>query len=185
MRIFNPDPYADVESLLPAFRNGCEIALGRLYSQLSRGLKNYASRLTKEEGAAEDIITESFLKLWEHRAKMDSIKGLKAYLYTTIRHACFKYLDAELKRSQVYEEWCYLSLGENKTEEEESQQLLHRVLAEINLMPAQMQTVFNLSYIKRLRAAVVAEKLSLSVHTVQTQKKRALKRLRCAVAKVV
>ncbi|WP_052272836.1 RNA polymerase sigma factor [Flavihumibacter solisilvae] len=178
------DPYENVESLLPAFRSGCEAALTRLYGLLKHRLRSYALRLTREADAADDIIAESFFKLWERRAQMESIKGLKAYLYTMIRHACFKYLQAKSKAEQAHEEWNYLSQFGLETEEGEIR-VLQQIRQEISSMPAKMQVVFNLSYIDGLRAAEVARRLSLSVHTIQTQKKRALKRIRCALAKGV
>lgn len=182
MQLKHPDPYANLESLLPGFCSGCEVALGRLYKQLNYRLRAYALRLTREEGAAEDIIAESFIKLWEHRTQMDSIKGLIAYLYTTIRHACYKYLRAEAKRGQAHEEWNYVTQSGAEAEDLDIM-LVARIIEETTRMPVQMRVVFNLAYMEGLRATAIAERLSISVHTVQTQKKRALKRIRIALAR--
>ena len=61
--------------------------------------------------------------------------------------------------------------------------LVNTIELEVKQMPSQMQHVFRLAYIDGRLAPSIAEKLNLSVHTVQTHKKLAMKRLRQALAK--
>jgi RNA polymerase sigma-70 factor (family 1) len=180
---FSP-AYRSPEALLHDFRSGNQQALKVVYNFHYHALWSFANRILKDGDAAEDIIAESFIKLWERRMQMESIKGMIAYLYTIIRHACLTHLSQQSKMEQVHEEARYLEQFNNNIAVEEYRSgLIQLILLEASKMPKQMQTVFSMAYLEGMQALAIADKLSVSIHTVQTQKKRALKRLRLQLSK--
>ena len=176
--------YNSPEALLHDFRSGDEAALKAIYDLHYHSLFSYAFRITREENVTEDILAESFFKLWQKRQNMESIKGMIAYLYAIIRNQCLVHLQKIAKRDSVYSELQYLDQSGNEEDSEELRTyLLQLIDLEVKQMPGQMQQVFRLAYIEGSLAPAIAEKLALSVHTVQTHKKLAMKRLRQALAK--
>ncbi len=70
--------------------NGCVDEFGdRLYT--------YALHMVHQKTEAEDIVQESFIKLWNRRKDVDQ-KTVKAYLYRIVHNACLDYF--KKKKSQ-------------------------------------------------------------------------------------
>jgi RNA polymerase sigma factor (sigma-70 family) len=59
--------------------------------EYSRNLLRFVAKSLKDEKAAEDIVQDCFLKLWEHRNNVDARK-LKSWLFTTAHHHLINYL---------------------------------------------------------------------------------------------
>ncbi len=166
------------------FRQGNELALKTLLELHFSALISYAGRLSKDEAAAYDIVTESFVKLWDKRAHMESLKGMIAYLYVIIRNGCFVFLQQRDRMAQSHQEASYLEQFQAEADTEETRsRLIQLILLETAAMPPQMQQVFRMAYLESMSAQAIAEALNLSVLTVHTHKKLAMKRLRAALSK--
>lgn len=44
---------------------------------------------------AEDIVQDTFMEIWHHRSKYESVISLKSYLYTTIQNKCLNVIRKE------------------------------------------------------------------------------------------
>lgn len=56
-------------------------AFTELYDVYSRQLYRNLYRLVKDEFVAEELLQDLFLKIWEHREKIDPEKSFKSFLY--------------------------------------------------------------------------------------------------------
>jgi len=54
-----------------------------------RLLYNIALRITGNSQDAEDLVQETYIRLWKQRGKLDDIANTRAYAVTTLRHTCF------------------------------------------------------------------------------------------------
>lgn len=54
-----------------------------------------------DQEAAEDIVQDVFVKIWETREKLGGIGNLSAYLYQMVRFKSFNYLRAEKVRQDA------------------------------------------------------------------------------------
>jgi RNA polymerase sigma-70 factor (family 1) len=170
----------DTESeLVSGFQLGAEGVLKIIFDTHYTSLWSFANRIVRDEEIANDLVANAIIKLWEKRSQMNSIKGIIAYLYTILRNECLQYINEFNRRIKVYEEVNYLNQQHADTETAEIRsRLIQLILLESQKMPAQMQVIFGKAYLDGKSANEIAAELNISTHTVQTQKKRAMKRLR-------
>ncbi len=170
----------DEITLLESFRRNDPDAFKVLFDMYNLQLHHYASRFISAPDQIEDIISESFVIIWQKRLEFNSLKSIAAYLYTVTRNACFSYLRKANKRASVFQELTYLNAEDNAEDivsAVKSDLIQFSIIAARDL-PAEMKKVFQLIYIEGYSASETAEKLSLSVHTVKAQKANAVKRIR-------
>ena len=68
-----------------------KVALEKIYDAYADQMIQYAVhslRLTPEQ--AEDAVHQAFLPWVKEHEKMTQVENIRAYLYTTLRHACFR-----------------------------------------------------------------------------------------------
>lgn len=74
---------------------------GRLFAQLQPRFEALANRYVRNQAVAEDIVAESFMALWERRAKIAPDSNLPAYILTIVRNRCLDWLRAQIRHSQI------------------------------------------------------------------------------------
>lgn len=127
---------------------------------------------------AEDITQSTFLALWEYRENIDVRKDVKNYLFTIAKNKVFrqterlilksKYLDFVTKNQLDITE--YIAI-----EEKVNNDLLKKIIYElIQELPPARREIFLLSHREHLSNKKIAEQLSLSEKTVETQIRRSL-----------
>lgn len=179
-----PEPISEVE-LIAMFRRGERMALKHLYGLHYKTLCIFAARLVMERPQAEDIVADSYVKLWMLRMNFDTLTNIRAFLYITVRNACFNYLRHAKRITAAQKEMLYLLQNESEQLQfhEIEASLLDKIYGEIESLPKQCQQVFKLFYLERLSTSEIAERMRLSRNTVQNHKIRAVKLLRTALLK--
>ena len=136
-------------------------------------------RFDLDSEAAKDVVHNAFLRLVESGGDFSSESSLKAYLYKTTTNLCLDRARHETVRQQhvqfIQRHLSKEEREENIAEFKELQKDVHNAIAEL---PSQMREVFELSRYEGLKYAAIAERLGLSVKTVETQMSRALAKLR-------
>lgn len=74
------------------FTTGNEKAFRSIFLHFQPQLHRFAAQLIKDVQAAEDIVSEVFLKVWHRHADFPSIPQLQAFLYTSVRNGCYNHL---------------------------------------------------------------------------------------------
>lgn len=54
-----------------------------------------ANRYLNNPGIAEEIVSDVALKVWEKRTNIQKETALKSYFYSSIRNACFNWVQNE------------------------------------------------------------------------------------------
>lgn len=137
-------------------------------------------RILKNEEDAQDIVQEVFSSLWLSREKLRDDTNLSAYLYVHGRNRVFNLIASQKVRSDYLISIAhYAENFQNITEEIlDSDELLKRVQAEVDKLPAKMREIFELSRKEDLSHREIAERLNISPETVKKQIKNALKILK-------
>ena len=140
----------------------------------------FAERLTKDRPSAEDIVEESFLKLWARHADFDSVQNVKAFLYITTRNSCLNFLKQEQRDSVSRKQLAYLANDREEyvLNEMIRAEVLQKIQSEIEKLPDQCRRIFELCYLEGLKNLEIADLLRISIHTVKNQKARALQVLK-------
>ena len=130
---------------------------------------------------AEDIVQNTFLKVWIRRKHIDPHKSFNNYLYTITRNEITDYFRAEYRFS-VHE-----ALREAGDAEATNDSIMSAVNVnqikdildrQVATMPAQRKTVFMLSRAEGLSSREIADRLGISKRTVERHLNIALKSLR-------
>lgn len=155
----------------------------QLFEQLFREyftpLSYFALGYVNDLDTAKEVVQEVFINLWNKKDSIKSDKSVKAYLYTSVRNRCLNYirdhkkfrsyvLDVEIEDTEIFVE-------NNSLTQEETQIKIHQA---IDKLPEKCKEVFRLSRFDELKYKEIAEKLGISIKTVEVQISKALKILR-------
>jgi RNA polymerase sigma-70 factor (ECF subfamily) len=133
-------------------------------------------RYVEEMDAAEDIVQQAFTDAWEKNRSGTAILNLKAYLYQTVRNRSLTLIkqSPELTSIERLEETPDLPEDEAIALAERDS----RLWSAIDALPAERRKVFLLCKRDGLKYREIAERLNISVKTVENQMGKALKTLR-------
>lgn len=172
------------EQMLHALRERQEAAFVSLFKAYYPLLLNYAGRIIRDEEQANDIVQETFCRLFENSEKISVHVSLKSYLYKTVYNHCIDLLRHRKIAASSMEAGMmdfYISRVIQLPESELA--LYDRELGEaiegaIGHLPERCREVFRLSKICDLSNKQIAEQLGISVKTVENQMTTAYERLR-------
>lgn len=153
-----------------------ELKFQRFFTANFPKVKNLAQMLLKSEADAEDVAQDVFCKLWlQPDIWLGNERELDGYLFIMTRNIVFnifKHQQIEQGYQEVFWEKALLSELAEKEEilnsiyYKEMQMLLHLTLEK---MPERRRVIFELSRFKGLSHKEIAEKLNISIRTVEHQ----------------
>ena len=199
-------PPADDAALVREVAAGSQSALGDLYDRYVDAVYAAASRLTSDRQVAEEVVQETFLALWNRAELFDpKIGSLAAWLHTIARNRAVDRLRAAGRRPNL------IPLSSAAGEDEEAGAALDRLVAAGTViggagvgsgpegelaatelrqvlrdalaeLPDAERTAIVLAYREELTQTEIADRLGWPLGTVKTRTRRALLRLRGALA---
>lgn len=149
-----------------------------LFHGLAKPLRNFLIYKGSEVGQADDLVQESFIKLWENCKKVLPEKA-KSYLFTLASNS-FKNEMAHMKVHLKYaksntQQDVTIETPEFKMEENEFKERLEKA---ISSLPETQREVFLMNRIDKLTYAEIAESLGVSVKAIEKRMGKALKQMR-------
>lgn len=81
------DPATDLANLL-ALQQGEAAALNRLIARWERPLLGFAYRYVQNHADAQDLVAETFVRLYRQRERLRADTKLSAWLFTTLANLC-------------------------------------------------------------------------------------------------
>ncbi|WP_316816145.1 RNA polymerase sigma-70 factor [Pedobacter nyackensis] len=177
--------WPDEKVLLAKIARGREDAFAIIYNRFRKKIYTFSLQMLKSEEQAEEVMQETFLKLWQLQDDVERINNLEVYLRTLTRNKCLnviRRLKLEVSADREMK-WSW-DEAHNETEEHILLRDTTNVLkAGIALLPQQQRQVYQLCREEGLKYEEVAERLNLSPLTVQTHMKMALRFLRNHLSK--
>lgn len=172
-------PTTDNE-LLQRLRQGDEIAFRQLYDRYCRQIAAFIYQLTHSAVEAEDLLQETFLKLWASREQLPPIIHFGNYLFMMARNKTLDYLRKAAQEQRLLDHiWANISeVADNldlQLNARESQALISRALSQLT---PQQQTIFRLSRQEGMDHAAIAIQLGLSKSRVKNVQVETLKFIR-------
>jgi len=156
---------------------------GLLYfmSQYGEQLRFFAYKITKSREVSEEVVSESFYKLWQGRQKAISVEAIRSFLYLITRNACYDYIGSSYHKTVV--------LGEEQlwnTVEQQTDILTHiiytelidQIVAELDKLPRQQAEVFRLSYLEGMDTEEICDTLGTTASSVYFARSKSLSALR-------
>jgi len=157
-------------------QNAFEILFDRYWKRMYA----YAFKIYKEEAICEDIVQEIFISLWEKSAT-NTILNLEGYLLRAVKYKIANHI-RDLKFDSGHLEILQSIPHPTKTDKH----LVYRefeaeVFREIKKLPPRSQEVLILSRLENYTNIEIAQKLGLSVRTVEKHISDALKLLKMKI----
>jgi RNA polymerase sigma-70 factor (family 1) len=162
------------------FQKGSEKAFEYFFKELYPQLTYYAMRILKKASGsenkedAENVVSDAFMKIWQHRKDMHHPLQIRSWLYTTVRNDCLNLLHSHKVKVDVTEE-----LGVDDSFRERIKSDTYGILwAVVSALPDKCRDIIILYYVAGLNSREIAEAMNLSVSTVKNQLKRGIKLIR-------
>jgi RNA polymerase sigma-70 factor (ECF subfamily) len=76
--------------LVSKLREGDPESFEKLYHKHFAKLYNFCLNLTQSNNDADEIVQETFIKIWEKRVNIDPERNFLAYMFTIARHKVYK-----------------------------------------------------------------------------------------------
>ncbi len=159
-------------------------AFEQLFKAHFKALHAYAHVMLKDEDDAEEIVQNMFLKFWEKRDLLNVQSSLKAYLYKCVYHDSLNFL----KHQQIKTKYQDYAVHTGNTahlpasSKVEMTELENSLNLALNELPEQCRTIFQMSRFEELKYREIADRLGLSVKTIENQMGKALRILRLELA---
>lgn len=130
--------------------------------------------LSKED--AQDIVGDSFVKLWKLHENFASMQKIKAFLYITTKHACLNFIKQSERNARNHSELVHTlpKKEDHVLTEITKAEVLREVHAAIESLPPQCRKIVRMSFVQGMKNDEIAAELRLSVNTVKNQKARAI-----------
>jgi RNA polymerase sigma-70 factor (family 1) len=157
-------------------------AFNTFYDAFYNPLVKFAYSITHRLHVAEDIVSELFLRLLKNKTTFIEILNVESYLFQAVKHDAIKYLQRNRLKTD------HAVSPELHDDENPLQIMIFYELDEIlnkavNDFPEKRRQIFILVKNDGLKYKEVAEKLNISVKTVENQMSHALASLRNIVRK--
>lgn len=165
--------------LLEKVRAGDEAAYDEVFRTWYATLVRVAAALVRDSDAAEEVAQDVMHELWRRRETLDPAASLRAYLFRSVRNRALNQLrHLKVRReSEAEVEALYDAplTADQPLAASELARAVERAFAEL---PPRCREVFELSRLRGLRYAEIAEALGISQKTVEAQMGKALRVMR-------
>ncbi|NGF57633.1 RNA polymerase sigma-70 factor [Parapusillimonas sp. SGNA-6] len=159
-------------------------AFDEIYRRYWGDMFQSAYNLLREREACMDIVQEIFIWFWEHRHGLN-VRSLKPYLSVAVKFKVANYIKKGKVRSSFFDRLKKIEepyeLVDDSIEVKEMMQIINRFT---NQLPDKCREIFLLSRQEHLSNKEIAERLGISVKTVENQMTIALKKMKSSLAKI-
>jgi RNA polymerase sigma-70 factor (ECF subfamily) len=167
------------QQILRSLADGSEQAFALLYEHHKTHIYRTALRFLKSRPLAEEIVQETFLKVWQKREDMHQVRNLRAYLFVTARNFILQQIEKVARDSMASQEFAHGLTPDNNIEKFISEkQFEQAVNIAVDKLPSQQKLVFKMAREENLSHEAIARRLNISRLTVKKHMQMALRTLR-------
>jgi len=161
-------------------------AFKNLFDTYYASLCHYASHYLNDDSLSEEVVQELFVKIWEKRKSLDVDTSVKNYLFRATRNGCLNQIQHDKVRQLHGKKLKEALMSEDPaTDYLISPEMILKLEEGIESLPEKRREIFRLSREEGLKYREIAEKLNISVKTVEVQMGLALKTLRQKIGSLI
>ncbi|MEM8909483.1 MAG: RNA polymerase sigma-70 factor [Bacteroidota bacterium] len=149
----------------------------RVYREQVKSVYRFSYYQTGNKAAAEDLLQEAFLKLWENCQKVN-IGSVKAFLFKVVKNRYLNKIDRKKVAQKFVDQVRFKSDPEHPAYLLEQKEFHQQLLNAIDQLPTTQKEVFLLNRIDQLKYREIAELLGISQKAVEKRMHKALVELR-------
>lgn len=139
----------------------------------------FANKYTSDSMVAEDLVGDLFKHLWEKRKNLNIEGSFESFLFTSTKNKCLNYLRGLKVKDKAHQD-LFLEQEDDLTFQNYlvEEEVHSKIWQAIRNLPEDLRRVFELNTIHQVKLPEIAEDLGISINTIKSQKKRALRLLR-------
>ncbi len=132
----------------------------------------YAMRIVGDADDAEDIVEDTFVRVWQSVSEGMEVANFDAFMYRSVRNRCVSFLRSKVEHEDV------AAIPDISEEVIDTSLRDAAVWRAIDDLPEKCREIFLMSKRDGLSNAEIAEELDISIKTVKNQMTKAFSRLR-------
>jgi RNA polymerase sigma-19 factor, ECF subfamily len=183
----NEQPFMDSSFMvaLQQIAAGDQAAFKLVYASFYKRLYQFALAIVKTREAAEEIVEDVFIRIWQKRADLSAVRNLRVYLYTATKNTALNYLSKKARES-ITEPFDHINIGLDQTSVTPEQilitaEMFKKIQDTIEALPPRCKMIFKLVREDGLKYKEIAEILNITVNTIDVQMAIAVKRIATAL----
>lgn len=156
-----------------------------LYRRYFVRLCAFSNKFLNDTFAAEEVVQDIFLKLWESRTTLHDDGSAKSFLFQAVHNKCVNVLEHQKvvdRHSEIIRAVYANPLEFDVSESLMAKELNMRIQQIVNDLPPECKKIFLMSRAEGKKQLEIADELHISIKTVETQMNRALKKFRLELA---
>lgn len=178
------------EALAELLRRRDPDALAKLYDRYGRVVYASIYRIVRDQGIAEDLVQETFLRVWNRARHFDSVRGsLVTWILTIARNQAIDYtrsMDARMARGQTEIDGLeHPALFVNIEQDLLNSDRVRRVRDAFQRLTPNQRLVLELAYFEGLSQSEMAVRTQQPLGTIKTWVRAALQILRDELGEAV
>ena len=176
----HPENQYKEKELLLLIAEGNEAAFKELYVIYAPLLASFTGKLTRSASEADEIIQETFIRLWISRDKLPHIQYHRTWIYEVASHVVFNWFRKKLREKNALSRYQERQKRYDNSLEEhigakDTREIIYRAIQQL---PAQRKRIFILSREKGMNIPEIADSLNISPNTVKNSLVKALADIR-------
>lgn len=169
----------DEKRVLELLGQGSEFAFIQLYDKYNKQIYLSALKFLDSKEQAEEIVQEVFMDVWLRKEEISSVINIKAFLYAMAKNLVYKVYRQHGYAQKASEEFARNAFTENATEELINSLDYEKLLLNaVGSLSETQRQIFMMAKEEGLSHKQIAEKLNLTVLSVKSHMKRALREIR-------
>lgn len=171
------------EALVAAIVRGDEAALGALYDRYATSIYSLALRITGDRLTAQEIVQDTFLRLWKHAKTFDRERGaFGAWFFAIARRRSLDVLRGRQRQAKIAD-GTFISDGgtlpePSQADTSEQIVLAHVVTQAVATLPRAQRQAIELAYFGGLTQQQIATRTGEPLGTVKSRMRTAMETLR-------
>jgi RNA polymerase sigma-70 factor (ECF subfamily) len=177
----------NLKLLVQKLQKGDEKTFISLFEDYYVSLCAYSRRYVGRKDIAEEIVSETFFKIWENHKILEIHSSVKAYLFQAVANNSLLHLRKLSKEEKIEDYFSgtesenigFREIAENRSDQSLlMQELTNRIEDAINQLPPQQQTAFRLKRYEGKKNKEIAGEMGLAVKTVEMHLSKAMLSMR-------
>jgi RNA polymerase sigma-70 factor (ECF subfamily) len=168
---------------LRKLREGDIGSFEKLFHLHYKGMFGYSLSLVRSVEVAEEVVQDVFYNIWKNRESLRITHSWQSYLYRAVYNNSMMVLRKSRREFRLEDEMVPEMEGSSQdpSQEMQFQEVSDLVSVTLEGLPERTRQIFLLNRQEGLRYKEIAEKLSISVKTVEANMGKALKALKSSL----
>lgn len=169
--------------LIKSIHGGDIKAFENLFRSIYPALCGYSNKMLNNAEEAEEVVQDIFYTLWKNREQLNIKVSIKSYLYKSVYNKCLNLIEHKNVIYKYVDSYKQTTVQSYSPEDAMQESEIYLVYTNtLKKLPDRCQQIFQMSRDYGFKYTEIAEKLTISVKTVEANMGRALKAFRLSFA---